>query len=85
MMFFTETLFIVFLSGGIGFAFAHGVCALVNTMEMPRFFAGLYATWQVAFGCLGLLGVIAFLSALYPAFKAASVDPIEALRFEAGG
>ncbi|MBE0657415.1 MAG: ABC transporter permease [Bryobacteraceae bacterium] len=85
MMFFTETLFIVFLSGGMGFAFAHAVCALVNTMEMPQFFAGLYATWQVAFTCLGLLGLVAFLSALYPASKAASVDPIEALRFEAGG
>ncbi len=52
---------------------------------MPQFFAGLYATWEVGLTCVGLLGLVAFLSALYPASKAASVDPIEALRFEAGG
>lgn len=85
MMFFVETLIIVFVSGGIGFAFAHLFCAMVNTLEMPQYFAGLYATWQVGVACVALLGLVAFLSAMYPAAKAASVDPIEALRFEAGG
>jgi len=84
-MFFLETALIVFLSGAIGLAFAHGVCHLVNKLDMPPYFAGLIATWQVGALCIGLLGLVAFLSALYPANRAASIDPIEALRFEAGG
>ena len=84
-MFFLETFMIVFGSGAIGFAVAYGLCAAVNTLKMPPYFAGLITTWQVSAACVVLLGLIAFLSALYPASRAAAVDPIEALRWEAGG
>jgi ABC-type antimicrobial peptide transport system permease subunit len=54
-------------------------------MPMPDFFAGLIPTWTSGVLACAMLGAIAVLSALYPARRAASIDPIEALRFEAGG
>ncbi len=83
--FFVETAIVVGLSGGIGMGFAYGLCALVNTMPMPMYFAGLLPTWQSGMLAFLLLGTIAILSALYPASRAAAVDPIEALRWEGGG
>ncbi len=83
--FFIETLIVVFLSGGVGMGIAYGLCALVNLFPMPPFFAGLLADWKSGVLSFALLGTVAILSAMYPARRAASVDPIEALRFEAGG
>lgn len=83
--FFLEALVVVGLSGAIGLAVAYSICFLVNLLPMPPFFAGLLPTWSSALLALALLGTVAFGSALYPARKAASVDPIEALRWEAGG
>jgi putative ABC transport system permease protein len=84
-LFFAETMLVVFASGAIGMAVAYGICGLVNLLPMPPFFAGLLPTWQSGVGAFLLLGTIAVLSALYPANRAASVDPIEALRTEVGG
>jgi putative ABC transport system permease protein len=83
--FFVETLIVAFLSGGLGMGIAYGLCGLVNLIPMPPFFAGLLPTWQSALLSFALLGTVAVLSGLYPARRAASVDPIEALRYEPGG
>ena len=83
--FFMEALIIALLSGGIGLGIAFGFCALVNMLPMPDFFAGLIPSWSSGLTAAGLLGAIAVGAALYPARRAASIDPIEALRYEAGG
>jgi putative ABC transport system permease protein len=85
MQFFAETILVVLASGGIGMAISFGFCALFNLMPMPQYFAGLLPTWESAMLSIGLLGTVAVLAAMYPARQAARIDPIEALRYEAGG
>jgi putative ABC transport system permease protein len=83
--FFLETLLLVFFSGAVGLSIAYGLCALVDMLPMPQYFAGLIPTWQSGALSVFMLGTVAIASAMYPANKAATIDPIEALRYEAGG
>jgi putative ABC transport system permease protein len=83
--FFLEALIVAMVSGGTGLLIAFSICGLVDLLPMPDFFAGLLPTWQTGAIALAVLGTIAILSAVYPARRAAAIDPIEALRHEAGG
>ena len=83
--FFLETVILVLISGGAGLVISYGLCGLVGLLPKMPYFDGLDPSWKLATLTISLLGLISVLSALYPANQAASVDPIEALRFEAGG
>ena len=80
--FFVEGILLTLMSGLIGMAFAAALMAALGTVQGPPGFDPpklVPATAMLAIGCLTLAGVVA---GLYPARKAAMLQPVEALRQE---
>jgi putative ABC transport system permease protein len=81
MQFLIEAVTLSLLGGGLGLATGYGLGALVATMlpgDWPPAHVPLWAV-ALAFGFSSLVGVF---FGIYPAGKAAALDPIEALRYE---
>jgi putative ABC transport system permease protein len=80
--FFIEALTLTMLSGVAGLVAAIGLCSLVNRLPLPTLFAGLPVTPRAAAIAIGTLILVGILSAIYPARRAALMQPVEALRHE---
>jgi len=80
--FLAEGCVLAFASGFTGWAVAFGLSNLLKLVKMPDQFPGLPVSAFTSAIAFGALTVIAVVSSLVPAWHAASLTPVEALRDE---
>jgi len=81
-----ESFLIAFVGGTLGFLIAAGIVKLLWMFPADKgamqFLGRPLMSSAVVAVSVGILGMIGFLAGLFPAKKAAKVDPVEALRYE---
>lgn len=79
LQFFTETLLISLLGGIVGILLGILVVALPVSIILKTSFV---MPWMAVFAAFTTVFIVTIVSGLYPAVKAAALDPVEALRYE---
>lgn len=81
-----ESLLISLSGGAIGLLFSgvvvKGVSSIPNKSGALEFLANPRLSWPIAFICVGILVGMGLLAGVFPARKAARLDPVESLRYE---
>jgi putative ABC transport system permease protein len=82
MDFLVEGMVLALVSGLMGWGVAFGLSSLLKLVPMPDMFPGLPVSLETTLLTFLALAVIAVLSSLIPAWRAAALTPVEALRYE---
>ncbi len=80
--FLAEGCVLAFVSGTVGWSVAFGLSSMLKLVKMPEMFPGLPVSMTTSMLAFAALTVIAVASSLFPAWRAASLTPVEALRYD---
>lgn len=80
--FFSESAALTILSGAIGYAVGVGICVLLNSAPLPDFVPRPVVSPIAVVGSLLTLSFITVNAGMYPAQRAADMEPTECLRYE---
>lgn len=81
--FISEAMTLTFIAGGVGLILIFTLAWAINSLPMPVMFGGIIISSAIAWLVVLILSVSGLISGIYPAYIAAQMDPIEALRWEA--
>ncbi len=80
--FFAEAAAITGFSGLVGFSVGAGLCVLLSSLPTPDFFPRPYVSPAAVVASVFTLGLITVTAGMYPAKRAAQMEPVESLRYE---
>ncbi|MGZ4816673.1 MAG: ABC transporter permease [Terriglobales bacterium] len=80
--FFAESAVITLISGIIGFAIAVGICWTMQNVTLPEYIPAPEISPLAIAASILTLGLITITAGMYPASRAAQLEPVECLRYE---
>ncbi|HTK94446.1 MAG TPA: ABC transporter permease [Terriglobales bacterium] len=80
--FFTEAIVLATISGLAGLGVGVGIAVLMGIAPKPDFIPSPVISPVSIFGSMAMLGIITVLAGMYPARRAAEMEPVDSLRYE---